>query len=265
MAYANMTRLLNMDQPVYGLQAPGMEGVPENEVDVKTLATRYLDLIRAIQPGGPYRLAGHSLGGIICYEMARQLLAARERVALLIMIDAVCPTARFEHVHEKFMAAFMQALGASDLRDEVAPEADREMWTRLFKLMGGEREAPEALDNRDQHRALFIKRMVTFGFLLAGEDLDDMVLRRFLRSLRAGYRAAKAYVPHPLAQKINYFRSCVELPEGCHDPALGWSSFAEGGMEVAVLGGNHFDLFSPENVGALAASVQSCLDAVSGL
>lgn len=56
-----------------------------------SLATTHLDSIREIQPHGPYRLAGFSLGGLVAYEMAQQLRAAGEVVEMLFLLDSMSP------------------------------------------------------------------------------------------------------------------------------------------------------------------------------
>lgn len=57
------------------------------------VASRYLDIIRKYQTAGPYRLLGLCFGGIVAYEVARQLEAAGERVLDVVVIDAVLPSA----------------------------------------------------------------------------------------------------------------------------------------------------------------------------
>ncbi|XP_028397228.1 non-reducing polyketide synthase cla3-like [Dendronephthya gigantea] len=54
---------------------------------VLTLARRYVDLIRKIQPSGPFYLAGYSFGGMVAYEMASELKRNNETVAMVCMVD----------------------------------------------------------------------------------------------------------------------------------------------------------------------------------
>ncbi|MRG98067.1 non-ribosomal peptide synthetase/type I polyketide synthase [Polyangium spumosum] len=85
--YMPLARALDSSLAVYGIRASGMEpGEPILE-RVEVMAARSLEEVRTIQPEGPYLLAGHSAGGAIAYEMAQQLLARGERVALLAMLD----------------------------------------------------------------------------------------------------------------------------------------------------------------------------------
>jgi amino acid adenylation domain-containing protein len=58
---------------------------------IPQLAARHVEKMRAIQPKGPYRLAGYSLGGMIAYEMAQQLTRAGEQVDILFLLDPLEP------------------------------------------------------------------------------------------------------------------------------------------------------------------------------
>ena len=86
--YAGLARALGPDQPFYGLQAPGLDGEQPPHETLESLAALYVDAIRTVQPAGPYRLGGWSLGGTIAFEMARQLRSRGEEVALLALFDS---------------------------------------------------------------------------------------------------------------------------------------------------------------------------------
>src|SRR4051812_47571275 len=64
---------MDTDRVVYGLQARGLDPAEEPHRRVEQMADAYVESIREVQPHGPYALAGHSLGGIAAYEMARRL------------------------------------------------------------------------------------------------------------------------------------------------------------------------------------------------
>ncbi|MBL8931205.1 MAG: alpha/beta fold hydrolase [Kineosporiaceae bacterium] len=90
-AFVAVARRLGADQPSYAVQMHGMErrGVPD--WTVARAARRNLTVIRTVQPRGPYVLAGHSYGGLVALEMAHQLRAAGEEVALLAVLDSFPP------------------------------------------------------------------------------------------------------------------------------------------------------------------------------
>lgn len=89
--YAELGRALATERPVYGAFLPVEQEALEDPTgagfDVQTMARQYLELIRAKQPTGPYFLSGISFGGMVAFEMARQLEAQGERVGLLVLLD----------------------------------------------------------------------------------------------------------------------------------------------------------------------------------
>lgn len=97
--YRELAHSLGDAHPVYGVYLPQEErGLQAARLrgdifSVEELATGYLEAVRRQQPRGPYCLAGVSFGGILAYEMAQQLLAAGEDVALLALFDSALPRA----------------------------------------------------------------------------------------------------------------------------------------------------------------------------
>ncbi len=76
----------SLNRPFYAL-----EGTLADERQVESLATKYLEAIRAVQPDGPYLLGGWSSGGVIAFEMARQLQASGADVAQVVLLDSMAP------------------------------------------------------------------------------------------------------------------------------------------------------------------------------
>lgn len=88
---AELARRLGPDQPYYGLQAVGLSGEVPPLLTVEEMARHYLAEMRTVQPKGPYRLGGMCFGGMVAYEMARQLAAAGGEVELLALLDPPPP------------------------------------------------------------------------------------------------------------------------------------------------------------------------------
>jgi thioesterase domain-containing protein len=91
--YSDLSRCLGTEQPLYGLQAQGLDGGPIEHKSVEAMATSYIEEMRRVQPRGPYFFGGYSFGGFIAFEMAQQLTTAGEDVALVVLFD----TDRHEH------------------------------------------------------------------------------------------------------------------------------------------------------------------------
>jgi thioesterase domain-containing protein/acyl carrier protein len=91
LVYRDLALNLGPEQPVYGLQARGLDGKISLHTPIEDKAAHFLAQIRTVQPEGPYFLAGLSHGGSIAWEMAQQLHAQGEKVALLALFDTLYP------------------------------------------------------------------------------------------------------------------------------------------------------------------------------
>ncbi|MBT0770871.1 alpha/beta fold hydrolase [Kineosporia sp. J2-2] len=89
-----LVRHLPDDQPVFALQAYGLEarGIPDWSVEAS--ARRHIKTLRQIQPVGPYFIGGHSFGGVLAMEVAHQLRDAGQEVGLLVVLDSFPPDRR---------------------------------------------------------------------------------------------------------------------------------------------------------------------------
>ena len=92
--YYDLALALPGDQPVMALHVP-FRYVPgrDRQPEIQEVARRYVELIRRHQPHGPYQLLGLCFGGIVAHEVARQLEAAHEKIAMVTILDAILPTA----------------------------------------------------------------------------------------------------------------------------------------------------------------------------
>lgn len=89
--FEHMARYMDSDQPLYGIQAQGLDGRLPRHGSVQEMATHYIKQIREFQPEGPYYFGGSSFGGLVAYEMARQLEALGQSVGILVMFDTWAP------------------------------------------------------------------------------------------------------------------------------------------------------------------------------
>lgn len=89
--FRELSSQLGLDQPAYGLQAVGIEDKHWRHASVEEMAVHYAAEIRSFQPHGPYYLTGHSLGGMIAYEVARRLESQGQSIGVLIIGDTYVP------------------------------------------------------------------------------------------------------------------------------------------------------------------------------
>ena len=81
----NLARHLGEDQPFYVLAPFGSDGRPIPST-IEEMAAGYIELIRAVEPQGPYVLGGLCHGGMVAFEMARQLQRLEQKVDLVVMV-----------------------------------------------------------------------------------------------------------------------------------------------------------------------------------
>jgi thioesterase domain-containing protein/non-ribosomal peptide synthetase component F len=121
--YLPLARELGSDQPLLGLQAQGLDDDQPLPASIEEAAALAVVTLRDRQPEGPYQLLGFSSGGLIAFEIARQLRAAGQTVSLLAMLDTALPSP--DHgtlAAESLLHALAAELGCADLLD---PANDR--------------------------------------------------------------------------------------------------------------------------------------------
>jgi thioesterase domain-containing protein len=237
LAYAELAQRLE-SVPFYGLQSPDpAEGALGS---VERMAEHYLAALRTVQPEGPYRLGGWSMGGVVAYEMARQAVAAGERVELLALIDSAPPAVVVESLPGDLVLLSRFAGDLARLSDLEIPGGG---------LTGATVE--EVLTD-------LVARTQAAGVLPPGFDAG--MLRDLFEAFRDNSRALAAYRPLASQVGLTLFRAAArrETRRGS-DPTLGWGELALGGVEVYEIPGDHYSLLRGEGAGALAERLRRLL------
>ncbi|KAI7821206.1 Alpha/Beta hydrolase protein [Gamsiella multidivaricata] len=86
-SFIGLAKHLHADQPLYGIQARGLDGKEQPASTLEAMTRDYIDQIRLVQPQGPYNLLGWSFGGTVAHSMAVQLEAQGHKVGLLALMD----------------------------------------------------------------------------------------------------------------------------------------------------------------------------------
>ncbi|MDH3280659.1 MAG: amino acid adenylation domain-containing protein [Gammaproteobacteria bacterium] len=230
LGYLELARCLPDELPLYGLEARGMTVHQEPYTSVHGMASLYIDAIRRIQPRGPYRLGGFSLGGIIAYEMACQLSDDQQRVEFLLIGDAWV----LRGVHFK---PLRYRLSQFTYPFTVKPG----QWVNIIGRKLGIWEIPQP----------------------ARRGWGAPELRE--RMVRAHKQAASRYQARAYPGKVTvlrseeYFRKVRRLQHYFGGPAMGWDRLARGGVELHSLPGRHFDLFGAANAPRVAGVIMRTL------
>jgi amino acid adenylation domain-containing protein len=237
---------LDADQPVYGLQAKGLNGIDKPLDNMEEIAANYIAEIVAKNPDGPYALAGFSLGGIIAYEMARQLIEAGKEVRMLAMFDThVTQTTKFDSAikiaFHKVRFLLMQILYSFVL---FANDPKR---TTEYKLLQLKRRAI-----RLYWRITKGKEQNQTGFFGYSNEIDE-----------ENQRAMDNYFVKPVDIAVDLFRAKKRTFYMDDFKTMGWKPFAKRGVYVHDIPGEHNTIFAPPNDKEFAVVLQNCLDKVA--
>jgi thioesterase domain-containing protein len=245
-----LVRRLGPDQPAYGFQSPGLTDGAPRLTRIEDMAARYIDAMRVVQPRGPYRIAGWSFGGLLAFEMARQLAGAGDSVEFLAFIDTGVLDTRDRRARNLLRLTLLQLMPLVFLL-HVKPPTSYAGLKRLASWVGiGMPETrQEFFRRRDGHGARPLRRFV------AGA-------RRSLRVFFANLTASRRYVPSNYPGRVVVFRARRRLSP--RDPFVeGSRKFAAGGVSVTLVEGNHMTVvLDPGRAGELAAHIRRALDAV---
>lgn len=256
LCYVDLARLMGPDWPLFGLKGadPRSSELPPH--DAVSMAARYVEAIRAAQPAGPYALAGYSFGGVIAFEMARQL---SDEVSLLALLDT-----RFRRAYgpgdRNAVVDLGEILERHDLdRDAADEQSQHELWRELTEL--GMRYLP-AEGRRRRGLSAIQEFCRAYRLMPAADDLGYLDLRRFLRTLRSNFRTMRDYRPEPIGTRTVLFTatSTVDGRESDHakNAAL-WRTVAAN-LEVRTVDANHFNLLAPPAVDVLARALTELLN-----
>ncbi|HEV2749983.1 MAG TPA: thioesterase domain-containing protein [Gemmatimonadales bacterium] len=92
LSFRTLAQHLGEDQPFYGLQPPGVEGEAVPLTSVEGLAAYFASRILTFRPKGPYLIAGHCSGGMIAFELARQLEQRGASIPLVALFASPYPS-----------------------------------------------------------------------------------------------------------------------------------------------------------------------------
>jgi len=196
--------------------------------------------VRVLRPRGPYLLGGYSGGGVVAFEMSKQLAEAGEEVAFVGLIDSFSPNLPLRPLGERAAIHLrrMEAQGPSYVVDAVERRLVYEASTakrRVAKLLG------KVFPERYRY-----------------ENMEDSWLV-----------AERNYKPTPWSGRATLFRareqSALSLWTAFQvNEQHGWERYLRGGVDVQLCPGNHATMCEEPHVRVLAERLCSALDRVGG-
>jgi len=233
--YLELAKHLNSDVPLYGLQAQGIDGELPPHDTIAAMAEHYIRAMKSVQPSGPYHVCGWSTGGIIAFEMGRQLEALGDEVALVALCDSA-------------ISKPGEAFGEGDIVPLLAllfPGEDAQRWEELREL-SIERQLED-----------FRQRAEAAQLLVAGASSTQA--QRIYDVFQANMKAAAEYRPGVLKSRLTLLRAEQQATPMHADPLLGWGPWALEGVDVYETPGSHLAMFQEPAIRRVAQVLDDCL------
>jgi amino acid adenylation domain-containing protein len=240
--FNELAQKLDKDQPVYGLQSRGLNGIAEPHDSIDQMAADYISEIVASNPEGPYALAGFSYGGIVAYEMARQLKAQGREVKILAQFDTyVFPEYYYKNPLKK------KFLSVSYLLGKIVY-----IVLNMFS------------NKKNFKRRLELIKLQIEGFKLRlkhGKAKQFELQFNVPLKMQTNHNiATRNYTITPQDIVIDLFRAKEEVNFVHDHKFLGWKKMALKGIRKHMVSGNHVDMFEATHVEGFASSLQNVLD-----
>jgi thioesterase domain-containing protein len=233
---------MSADQPIYGLQAKGLNGIDEPLGKIEDIAAHYIASIMAQNPDGPYALAGYSFGGIIAFEMARQLEALGKEVKMLAMFD----TYAYRSPYYDPMLVKLYKRGLFFIK--------RLLYTMSFS---------NGFKYTITEKGTKIKRKITriYWKLRYGKNQTHAGIFGYSNKVDVmNEYAGKHYQLKPYNIAIEVFRAETQTFYLDDREYLGWKPYALKGVHINSIPGEHNTIFKAPNDKIFAAELQKCLD-----
>ena len=253
--YANLAAHLPSDQPVYGIKSRGQAGLEEFP-DLESMAAGYLRVVQSHQPHGPYLLGGYCFGGNVAYEIARQLEAQGETVALVALLDSAPANAGYETVpwwRPDFSWRF--ALNACAwLKDfAVLKSSDRRTFV-LRKLRAIGRKLKRRWRGDSTGPVVDLEEVIDpYQFPENELKLWQIHLQELVEHVEGPYSG-----PVVLLRTRGQPLFCSLERDFC------WGRLVRGSLAVKIIPGSHENIFMEPNVRSLARELSDVLAAAQG-
>jgi amino acid adenylation domain-containing protein len=234
---------LGSDQPFYGLQPQGLDGKQLPYTRIEEMAAHYIQQIQTIQPHEPYLIGGYSSGGIIAYEMARQLAIHGKTVALLVLFDTY---------------------GSRNIESVSLQKPASHHWKTLLAIASNYLiEQVKGNTERLKYQIKEILWRFVFQFhLILGRPLPYSN-RKFMVE-EATRQALRKYVLQVYSGRATVFRTedglVVEQREA--DSEMGWGKLALGGVDIYDISGIHNSIFKEPHVRSVSEKMKVCIDQI---
>ncbi|MCC5611189.1 amino acid adenylation domain-containing protein [Nostoc sp. CHAB 5834] len=245
---------LDLDQPVYGLQAQGLDRKQAPYNRIEDMAAHYIKEIRTIQPQGPYLLGGWCIGGTVAFEMARQLEIQGEKVELLALFDCYPPQVKSG---ENIKCSFFDKLKKRFSHFLINGQDIIKRNTSHIVSLEPKQQLTFFVDRVNHRLQNFLREIIYKLHLKMQRPLPISVLDLAVRD--ANTQAQRGYIAKDYNGKVTLFWA-MERPVEEYYLMEKWKELATGGIEIYKTPGSHDSIMSLPHVLVLSKKLNDCLN-----
>jgi thioesterase domain-containing protein/acyl carrier protein len=251
--YWPLARYLGDDQPIYAMQAKGLEGEAAVSMTIEEMAENFITEMRTVQKTGPYYLGGYCLGGLTAYEMARQLIERKEKVNFLSLISTRTP----QNIKESTAAASMPQRVLSRIGERAALELDNMSHLNLKEKSTYVRDRIALLGHSTK---LKCEKAADRLFALAGLEMKrhsrDYILQKTIDYTNLAFFR---YQPQPVQADVVFF-AVTKHPDYYNDGGIkGWSGLVRGNLQTFCIDCFHKNIMKEPNVRTVGQKLRELL------
>jgi amino acid adenylation domain-containing protein len=265
--YRNLAMRLDPRHPVYALRPHGDDTLPILHTRLVDMADHYVKQIRAVQPEGPYILAGLCVGGELAFKVASRLQAQGQRIATLALIESAHASAvqRPHLAGKRRLDRLKRDLHPSEGQGSAMPRLTQSAFTLVSKTLSAVRFEVTSRTARARLDARMRKLRATLD---AGRRPRPATVVPTVRQIISfAQRSARAKVRFEgdalLIRAKNGDGTLGDEPfiEQFVDPLFGWANGITGRVVVADVDGGHSTLLQEPYVASTHAVLQAYIDA----
>ena len=246
--FKDLANYIDPDQPLFGIQAQGLDGKSPRLDRVEDMAASYVKEILEFQPEGPYFVGGSSFGGMVAFEIGLQLRKQGHKIGAVVLIDTMAPE-------------YPQYLPAS-----TALKRKIDWWRYRIELhysniVVADWEGKYEYILEKQGRFLSRIRMHVQRAVdaLSRWGRNVFLPRVYKEVKRGGVIAEAAYIPATIDSTVILLRASNQ-PYGIYeDVSNGWSKYVGGELKVFPVPGHHGGIMRDPRVRILATVLSRCL------
>ena len=251
--YSTLVQYMDKEQPIFGLQAKGLDGKEKPLETIEEIATHYNNEIIEHNPKGPYALAGFSLGGLIAFEMARQLHNSGKKIVFLGMFDTVAYSSLKNYSKLKrisYRVRFTINLLIYNTLLFFKESLKEKLEIFIYKWKSIKRKT----------NTIIYKQRVKVAQIKSSEGKKDELPKYLYNVHEVNNIAGDNYILKPCDIKVDLFKAkhrtfYIEEPI-----TFNWKKYANKGVNLYDVPGKHSSIFAPPHDVEFAKILQNTLN-----